>query len=50
MALLLIVLRGEQFNFDIVSKGKTYVEAGKRITARHIRELKKLNLKDSKYL
>jgi len=41
MALIVERLRGEQFNFDIVSKGKTFVEAGKRITARHIRELSK---------
>ncbi|MGA8262022.1 MAG: DNA-directed RNA polymerase subunit beta [Arenicellales bacterium] len=35
-------LRGEQLNFDLTSsKGDVIVEAGKRITARHVRELEK---------
>ncbi|OCG54519.1 DNA-directed RNA polymerase subunit beta [Gilliamella sp. Choc6-1] len=34
-------LRGETALFDIEAKGKTYVEKGRRITARHIRELEK---------
>ncbi len=32
-------LRGETLNFDLVVNGKTLVEAGKRITARHVRQL-----------
>lgn len=34
-------LRGETALFDIEAKGKIYVEKGRRITARHIRELEK---------
>ncbi|MFC0179284.1 DNA-directed RNA polymerase subunit beta [Thorsellia kenyensis] len=34
-------LRGETAAFDIISKGVTYAEQGKRITARHIRQLEK---------
>ncbi|MCX8575013.1 MULTISPECIES: DNA-directed RNA polymerase subunit beta [unclassified Gilliamella] len=34
-------LRGETALFDIESKGKVYAEKGRRITARHIRELEK---------
>ena len=34
-------LRGETATFDIKLKGKTLVEEGRRITARHIRELEK---------
>ncbi|WP_087026696.1 DNA-directed RNA polymerase subunit beta [Thaumasiovibrio subtropicus] len=34
-------LRGETATFDIVANGKTYVEQGRRITARHIRQLQK---------
>jgi DNA-directed RNA polymerase subunit beta len=34
-------LRGETASFDIESNGKTYVEAGRRVTARHIRQLEK---------
>jgi len=34
-------LRGETASFDIKVKGKVIVEAGRRITARHIRELDK---------
>ena len=32
-------LRGETLNFDLVAGGKTLVEAGKRITARHVKQL-----------
>ncbi len=39
-------LRGEMAMFDFKdSKGKIIVEAGRRITARHIREIEKLGLK-----
>ncbi|UJF19183.1 DNA-directed RNA polymerase subunit beta [Vibrio sp. SS-MA-C1-2] len=34
-------LRGETATFDIKANGKTYVEQGRRITARHIRQLTK---------
>ncbi|MWN32224.1 DNA-directed RNA polymerase subunit beta [Gilliamella sp. Pra-s65] len=34
-------LRGDTALFDIESKGKIYAEKGRRITARHIRELEK---------
>ncbi|CUR53811.1 DNA-directed RNA polymerase subunit beta [Serratia symbiotica] len=34
-------LRGETASFDIFSNGKIYIEKGRRITARHIRQLKK---------
>ncbi len=37
-------LRGETASFDIAVKGKVIVEAGRRITARHIRELEKSGL------
>ena len=37
-------LRGETALFDIVAKGKIIVETGRRITARHIREIEKANL------
>ena len=38
-------LRGQSFNFDIVgAKGKVIVEAGRRVTARHIREMEKQGL------
>jgi len=37
-------LRGETINFEIKHKNKVIVEAGRRITARHIRELEKANL------
>ena len=38
-------LRGDVLNFDIVDKkGEVIVEAGRRITARHIRQMEKLNL------
>ncbi|MHB8258335.1 MAG: DNA-directed RNA polymerase subunit beta [Acidiferrobacterales bacterium] len=39
-------LRGEQVDFDIkTSKGEVIVEAGRRITARHVREIEKFKLK-----
>ncbi|MDD3518827.1 MAG: DNA-directed RNA polymerase subunit beta [Chromatiales bacterium] len=34
-------LRGEVAAFDIKAKGKTIIEAGRRITARHVREIEK---------
>ncbi len=34
-------LRGETATFDIEANGKVYVERGRRITARHIRQLEK---------
>ncbi|CAM3101497.1 DNA-directed RNA polymerase subunit beta [Vibrio rarus] len=34
-------LRGETASFDIEANGTTYVEAGRRVTARHIRNLEK---------
>ncbi|GAD80979.1 DNA-directed RNA polymerase subunit beta [Vibrio ezurae] len=34
-------LRGETASFDIEANGKTYIEAGRRVTARHIRNLEK---------
>ncbi|MBE2897250.1 DNA-directed RNA polymerase subunit beta [Pasteurellaceae bacterium HPA106] len=34
-------LRGETASFDIEADGKVYVERGRRITARHIRQLEK---------
>ncbi len=34
-------LRGETASFDIEANGKVYVEKGRRITARHIRQLEK---------
>ena len=37
-------LRGETLNFDIVHNGKVMVEAGKRITARHVREIAKAGM------
>src|SRR5579885_3202785 len=38
-------LRGETLNFDLVADGKVLVEAGKRITARHVRELKNAKIR-----
>nr|WP_175565543.1 hypothetical protein [Escherichia coli] len=32
---------GETASFDIEANGKVYVEKGRRITARHIRQLEK---------
>ncbi|BAP58603.1 DNA-directed RNA polymerase subunit beta [Candidatus Tachikawaea gelatinosa] len=41
MQLLPERLRGETASFDIQVKNKVYVEKGRRITARHVRELEK---------
>src|SRR5215475_7098322 len=38
-------LRGETLNFDLRSHDKVIVEAGKRITARHVRELQSSKIK-----
>ncbi len=39
-------LRGEQVDFDIKTpKGEVIVEAGRRITARHVRDLEKIRIK-----
>ena len=38
-------LRGEVASFDIKAKGKVIVEEGRRITARHIRDLEKTGVK-----
>ncbi len=38
-------LRGETATFDIKAKNKVIVEKGRRVTARHIRELEKANVK-----
>ncbi|MGD8380133.1 MAG: DNA-directed RNA polymerase subunit beta, partial [Gammaproteobacteria bacterium] len=38
-------LRGETAAFDIVVKGKVLVEEGRRVTARHIREMEKAGVK-----
>ena len=38
-------LRGETATFEIKIKGKTLVEEGRRITARHIREFENANIK-----
>ncbi len=46
MALVPSRLRGQQYEFDIKGKGKDIiVEANKRITARHIRDLEKAKIK-----
>ena len=46
MALVSERLRGETLSFDLVDKkGKVLVEAEKRITARHIRQIEKAGLK-----
>ncbi|UDG81325.1 DNA-directed RNA polymerase subunit beta [Candidatus Profftia lariciata] len=37
-------LRGETMSFDIIVNDKIYIEKGRRITARHIRELEKDNI------
>jgi DNA-directed RNA polymerase subunit beta len=37
-------LRGETATFDIKIKGKTLVEEGRRVTARHIREFERANV------
>lgn len=38
-------LRGETASFDIEADGKVYIEQGRRITARHIRQLEKDGIK-----
>lgn len=38
-------LRGETLSFDLKAKNKVIVEAGRRITARHIRDMEKAGLK-----
>ncbi|HED40480.1 MAG TPA: DNA-directed RNA polymerase subunit beta, partial [Chromatiales bacterium] len=38
-------MRGETLSFDIKAKNKVIVEAGRRITARHIREMDKAGIK-----
>ncbi|HRD73526.1 MAG TPA: DNA-directed RNA polymerase subunit beta [Aquimonas sp.] len=38
-------LRGETLNFDLAVAGKVIVEAGKRITARHVKQLEKENIR-----
>ena len=38
-------LRGETLSFDVKAKSKVIVEAGRRITARHIREMDKAGIK-----
>ena len=43
-------LRGETASFDIIANGKTYVEQGRRITARHIRQLAKDNVDKIEFL
>ena len=45
LALVAERLRGELSTFDIKAKGKVIVEEGRRITARHIRELEKSGVK-----
>jgi len=37
-------LRGETAMFDIIAKGKVLVESGRRVTARHIREIEKAGI------
>ena len=37
-------LRGEVSSFDITTKGKTIVESGRKVTARHIREIEKAGI------
>ena len=44
MRLIAERLRGETATFDILADGKVVVEAGRRVTARHIRELEKANI------
>ncbi len=38
-------LRGETLSFDVKAKSKVIVEAGRRITARHIRDMEKAGIK-----
>ncbi len=44
MALVPERLRGDTLNFDVAIKKKVLVEAGRRVTARHVRELQKAGL------
>jgi len=37
-------LKGESLNFDLVANGTVLVEAGKRITARHVRQLEQAKI------
>jgi DNA-directed RNA polymerase subunit beta len=37
-------LKGETLNFDLVANGNVLVEAGKRITARHVRQLEQAKI------
>jgi DNA-directed RNA polymerase subunit beta len=37
-------LKGESLNFDLVANGQVLVEAGKRITARHVRQLEQAGI------
>ena len=46
LALIPERLRGETLPVDIKVKSKVYVEAGKRITARHIKELSNANVSE----
>lgn len=41
MALVPERLRGETASFDVEANGKVYIEKGRRVTARHIRQLEK---------
>lgn len=43
-------LRGETASFDIEANGKVYIEKGRRITARHIRQLEKTKSARLKFL
>lgn len=42
-------LRGETATFDIVANGAVVVETGRRVTARHIRQLEKTPLPRLRY-
>ena len=45
LALVAERLRGETLNFDVVAGGKVIVESGKRITARHVKQLEQSGIK-----
>ena len=45
LALVAERLRGETLNFDVVAGDKVIVEAGKRITARHVKQLDQSGIK-----
>ena len=45
LALVSERLRGETLNFDVVAGDKVIVEAGKRITARHVKQLEQSGIK-----